>query len=106
MSAHRFNVGDVVTSIYVPGASVRVESVNLVNRNYVVTVLSCPHAPKQVGKTETYNWGDLEYSATLTPRGDTPPPPPKLTCSCAGYTLLHEGCKCGAVSKRRWGLGA
>lgn len=34
------------------------------------------------------------------------PPPFEKRCSCDGHTLLHKGCQCGAVTKRKWGLGA
>lgn len=32
------------------------------------------------------------------------PPPFERKCSCEGHTLLHKGCQCGAVPKRKWGL--
>jgi len=37
---------------------------------------------------------------------DSGPPPFVRKCTCESWTLLHKGCQCGAVTKKKWGLGS
>lgn len=41
------------------------------------------------------------YFELVEPKQEGPKP-----CTCESLTLFRAGCKCGAVTPRRWGLGA
>jgi hypothetical protein len=67
--------------------------------------------PAQVTTTAIVGGVVYQFTASMEShdfgkRGATETPKVEKTCLCDSLDLMRYGCQCGAIAKRKWGLGS
>lgn len=89
----------------------RVLSVDYLTKKYELEIVAAPQTGLMAGLKTTSECILIDACCTLCPRlatlarVESIQPAEVKPCTCDSLELSRKGCQCGAIAKRKWGLG-